>query len=147
MKSSEAETFFSKGLNFLSEGNTLSALSFFEKSLNIEDNPSVWSYLAFCIAKERGQITRSISLCLDAIKQQPDNSSHYLNLGRIYLFINKKGDAIAIFREGLNQQPNQQIIDELNRLMTRKPPVIRFLYRNNPINKYLGILFKALGLR
>ena len=147
MNSSEAEKLFSKGLEFLSEGNTLSALSFFEKSLNIKDNPSVWSYYAFCIAKERGQITKSISLCVDAIKKQPDNSSHYLNLGRIYLFINNKKDAITIFREGLNQQSNQQIIEELNRLMTRKPPVIRFLDRNNPINKYLGRLFKALGLR
>jgi tetratricopeptide (TPR) repeat protein len=147
MDTSEAEKLFSKGLEFLSEGNTLSALSFFEKSLHAEDNPSVWSYYAFCIAKERGQITKSILLCKDAIKHQPENSSHYLNLGRIYLFINKKGEAITIFREGLNQQPNQQIIDELNRLMTRKPPVIRFLDRNNPINKYLGILSKALGLR
>ena len=58
-----------------------------------------------------------------------------------------KLDAIKILREGLKHEKNQQIIDELDSLGTRKPPVLFFLRRSNPLNKYLGILLRKLGLR
>jgi tetratricopeptide (TPR) repeat protein len=147
MQDVEVEKLFSKGLEALGHGETLSALAFFEKALKTEDSPSIWSYFAFCIAKERGQISKAITLCEEAIKKEPNNSAHYLNLGRIFLFTNDKEDAVRIFREGLNHEANQQIIDELNRLVIRKPPVISFLKRDNPINKYFGLLLKILKLR
>lgn len=136
-----------KGVEALALGNTLSALSYFEKAINIEDSPVVSSYYAFCIAKARGQVSKAISLCEGAIKKEPQNSIHYLNLGRIYLIDNNKADAIETFREGLKYEANQQIVDELNRLGTRKPPIIRFLERSNPLNKYLGIILEKLRLR
>lgn len=36
---------------------------------------------------------------------------------------------------------------ELDKLGLRKPPVIPFLSRGNPINKYLGIILSRMGLR
>lgn len=147
MRDAEAERLYNKGVEYLSQGNTLSALSCFEKAFKKEASPHIWSYYALCIAKERGQIKKAILLCKDAIQREPDNSAHYLNLGRIYLFIRKKAEAIAIFREGLNHETNEQIIGELNNLVPRKPPVIPFLQRNNPINKYLGIILRILRLR
>jgi tetratricopeptide (TPR) repeat protein len=143
----EIEGFFKKGLEALAEGNTLSALSFFEKALHKKYSPVISSYHAFCIAKERGQISKAISLCKEAIKKEPNNSFPYLNLGRIYLIDNNKADAIKTFREGLNYETNQQIVDELNKLEIRKPPVFPFLKRTNPINKYLGIILKIFRLR
>lgn len=147
MQNAEAERLYTKGVEHLSQGNTLSALSCFEKALKQEDSPHIWSHFALCIAKERGQIRKAMLLCKEAIEREPDNSVHYLNLGRIYLFTHKKAEAITILREGLNHEPNEQIVDELNNLVPRKPPVIQFLNRNNPINKYLGIILKILRLR
>jgi len=147
MSVTEVERLFTKGLEALAHGSILSALVFFEKAIKIENNPDIWSYFAFCIAKERGQFSKAISLCEEAIKKEPNNSAHYLNLGRIYLLTNKKAEAINIFREGLNHEENQQIVDELNKLIIRKPPVIPFLKRTNPLNKYLGIILKLLRLR
>jgi len=144
----EVEGLFTKGLEALAEGKTLSALSYLEKAINIDNSPIISSHYAFCIAKARGQVSNAISLCKEAIKKEPKNSLHYLNLGRIYLVTNNKEDAIKTFREGLNYEANQQIIDELNRLGPRKPPIIAFLKRSNPINKYLGItLRKKKSLR
>jgi len=143
----EANRLFNKGMEHLSQGKTLSALSCFESALKKEDSPSLWSYYALCIAKERGQIKKAILLCKDALQQEPDNSVHYLNLGRIYLFTRKKAEAITIFREGLNHETNKGIIEELDNLVPRKSPVMPFLKRANPINKYLGIILKALRLR
>jgi len=147
MDGAGGETLFMKGLEAFDQNNTLSALFYFEKAMNRENNPVITSCFAFCIAKERGQLSKAISLCEEAIKKEPENSLHYLNLGKIYLLSNKKEDALKIFREGLRYGVNQQIVDELERFGARKPPVIPFLKRSNPFNKYLGIVLKKLRLR
>jgi tetratricopeptide (TPR) repeat protein len=90
MPGTELNDLSSKGLEALALGNTLSALAFFEKAMNIEGSPSVLSHFAFCIAKEWGQIGKAISLCEEALRIEPDNSVHYLNLGRIHLLAHKK---------------------------------------------------------
>jgi tetratricopeptide (TPR) repeat protein len=141
------DTLLEKGLEALQNGDTLSALVFFEKAFRIDQRPVISSYFGFCIAKERGQFSKGVALCEGAIKEEPGNSHHYLNLGRIYLFYNKKEEAVATFREGLQQDMNQMIVEELNKIGNRKPPLIPFLKRSNPINKYLGILLKKLNLR
>jgi tetratricopeptide (TPR) repeat protein len=147
MQDPDAKRLYNKGVEHLSKGKTLPALSCLEQALKKEDSPSIWSYYALCIAKERGQIKKAMLLCKEALEREPDNAVHYLNLGRIYLFTRKKAEAITIFREGLNHEEHEQIIDELNNLVPRKPPVIPFLKRANPINKYLGIILKILRLR
>jgi len=143
----EAERLFTKGLEALVEDNTLSALSYLERAIQIEETPLICSFYAFCVARERGQISRAISLCEEAIKKDPENSLHYLNLGRVYIFANDKERAIDTFREGLEYEENPQIIYELNLLGARKRPLIPFLKRSNPINKYIGIMLTKLGLR
>jgi tetratricopeptide (TPR) repeat protein len=143
----EAERLLVKAIEVFTMGNIPSALYHFEKAFNIENSPLISSYYAFCIAKERGQFSKAISLCSEAIEKEPQNTLLYLNLGRIYHLLKRKGDAVKIFREGLKFEVNQQIIDELTRLGIRKHPVIPFLKRSNPLNKYLGIIFRKLRLR
>lgn len=143
----EAESLFAAGTEMLAQGNILSALACFEKAVRIEDRPIYSSHLAFCIAKERGQHQLAVTLCQKAIAREPQNPLHYLNLGRIYLMAGKKAEAVNAFRQGLQHEEHRQIIDELNRLGTRRPPVIRSLKRSNPVNKYLGIILNRLGLR
>ncbi len=56
-------------LNELAVGHGLSALVYFEKAAQIKNVPVYVSYLALCIAKERGQMRKAISLCEEAIKK------------------------------------------------------------------------------
>ena len=142
-----AKQLFNKGMQELTEGKTLAALSCFEKALAIEDDPLISSFFAFCIAKERGEIQKAIAFCNAAMKKEPENSFHYLNLGKIYLVKKDIKEAINIFRQGLHYEENQQIVHALNKLGTRKPPVIPFLKRRNIINKYLGMILSRLKLR
>ena|SRR5271157_296105 len=142
-----AEELFKKGLEALAQGRMIPALASFEKALELEDNPAFYSYFALCIAKERGQVKKAISLCEEALKKDAENTAHYLNLGKILLHSGHQENAILVFRGGLKYGNNPQIIDELYKLGTRKPPVIPFLNRNNLINKYLGFIFKMLRLR
>ena len=147
MGDAEAEKEFSRGLKALQEGNSLAALTFFEKAAGEGPTPLCISYLGFCIAKERGQVQKGIQLCREALEKEPENPLHYLNLGRIFLTAGNKQEAIRTFREGLARGPNQEIIDLLNAIGTRRPPVIPALGRDHPINKYLGKLLSKLGLR
>ncbi len=143
MQATDLEGLLKKGLEALAQGDTLSALSYFEKAINIERSPAVCSCYAFCIAKERGQVSNAISLCEEAIQKEPGNSLHYLNLGRIYLIDNNRVEAIKTFRKGLNYEANPLIVDELNRLGPRKSPILPFLKRSNLINRYLGIMLRS----
>ncbi|NWF52859.1 MAG: DUF4115 domain-containing protein [Nitrospirae bacterium] len=143
MQEKDGEKLYRKGLEALNRGDTLSALSYFERAINIERSPSVCSGYAYCIAKERGQISNAISLCEEAIQKEPQNTFHYLNLGRIYLIHNNRAEAIKTFREALKYEENPVIIEILNTLGLRRPPVIKFLKRNNPVNKYLGIILRT----
>ncbi|MFO0752496.1 MAG: hypothetical protein U0411_04105 [Thermodesulfovibrionales bacterium] len=147
MRDPEAYKLFIKGLTAFNQGKMLSALAHFEKADTIERNPLTTSYLALCIANQRGQIRKAVSLCEEAIQEDPENPVHYLNLGKVHLLAHNKENAIRVFREGLKYEVNQMIVDELVKLETRKPPVVRFLSRDNPLNKYLGILLKKMGLR
>ena len=143
----EAEKLFTKGVEAIKNGNMVSALVYFEKATQLDNNPTNRSYLAFCIARERGQFKKAISLCEEALKEDPENPVHYLNLGRVYILTGQKTEAMRILREGLTYEENREIVDELVGLGMRKPSVIPLLNRRNPLNKYLGIVLTRLGLR
>lgn len=65
----------------------------------------------------------------------------YLNLGRAYIAARKKGNALEALRKGLQyDKRNGPILKELDVLGKRAKPVISFLRRSNPINKYLGLV-------
>ena len=70
------ERLLEKGVEAISQGKITSALSYFVKALNLGDSPVISSYFAFCIAKERGQVSKAISLCSEAIRNDPQNPIH-----------------------------------------------------------------------
>ncbi len=138
---------FHQAMEALKAGNTRSALHLFEEALENEESPELLSHMAFCLAAERQDYTRAVSLCRDALSEDPGNSEHYLNLGRIYLLQDRKRDAIRIFRDGLLHGNNPRIRDELRNLGTRKYPVLASLPREHHLNVFLGKLFTKLKLR
>lgn len=147
MPVTDFEHLFAKGLAALDDGECPAALVYFEKASRLERTPAVCSYLAYCIARERGQFKAALALCAEALEKEPDNPVHYLNLGRVHLLRGQKSEAIRIFRQGLGYGAEPRICAELDRLGTRKPPVLPFLRRENPVNKCLGIICRRMGLR
>jgi predicted Zn-dependent protease len=147
MSLTENDELFMKGIAAVEKGHWLAALVCFEKLVQLDDRPVYNSYFAASIAKERGQFSQAALLCRDAMAREPENPVHWLNLGRIFLFQGRKIEAINTFREGLKHNSDPRIITELQKLGTRKQPVIPFLHRNNPFNKMLGVIFQSLKLR
>jgi tetratricopeptide (TPR) repeat protein len=138
---------FSNGLRLLDEANTLGALACFEKAYIQDKSPIIQSYLGYCIAMERGQITDALNLCQSAMKAEPNNPEHYLNLARVYLKEKRKDEAIAALRKGLSVGDNHDIRLLLERLGLRKKPIFSFLPRNSFLNKYPGLILGRLRLR
>jgi tetratricopeptide (TPR) repeat protein len=141
------ETLFRKGLESLSRKEWTAALACFEKAAGLQNIPVHNSFLALCIARERGQTKKAVALCRATLEEEPDNPVLYLNLGKIYLMQGRTEEAIEAYRKGLSQGANEEIIAELGRIGKRRPPPLSFLGRNHPLNKYLGIILSRLGLR
>jgi len=141
MSKMEAEELFTMGMETLENGESAAALTLLEKAVSMERNPLYCSNLAVCLAKEKRDFKLAISLCKEAIRKEPKNSIHFLHLGRVHLLADQKRDALRIFSMGLRNETNQDIIAEMKKFDRRRPPLIPFLERSNPINKTLGKIF------
>jgi tetratricopeptide (TPR) repeat protein len=142
-----AEKDFERARMELGKGNTLAALACLEKALKASDNPGWYSSLGYCVAKERGQFTRGLELCRSAIENEPLNTDHYLFLGKVHLVAGNKKAGLEVLRKGVELGGSPEITKLFDELGTRKPPVVGSLRRCHPINRYLGIILRRLGLR
>lgn len=142
-----AQKEFDRAQQELDRNNVLAALACLERALSIWNDPLWHSRLGFCIAKQRGQLTKAFELCRSAIGHDPGNPLHYLYLGKVYLVAGNTYEALQVFRQGMILGGNPELERMLDAIGTRKSPVISFLSRDNLLNKYLGIIFGRFGLR
>lgn len=142
-----AQKEFDRAQQELDRNNVLAALACLERALGIWNDPLWHSRFGFCIAKQRGHLTRAFKLCRGAIEHDPGNPLHYLYLGKVYLVAGNTFEALQSFRQGMILGGSKELEQMLDSIGTRKRPVIVFLSRNNLLNKYLGIILGRLGLR
>ena len=121
-----------------------------QATIQFPDDPVILSYFG-CMQAVVGKKFRSgVETCRGAIqllKKQHTFSEEflypvfYLNLGRAYVAAGKKRDAIDAFSKGLQyDKGNSELKKELHMLGVRKQPVVSFLDRSNPINRYIGLI-------
>jgi tetratricopeptide (TPR) repeat protein len=154
-----------KAIVAINQGDTLQGLIALEHATSLRTIPVVNSYLAYCMSKERGQHREALRLCEAAIKQEPKNPAHYLNLGRIYLITGHKAKAMATFRTGLakevtadgntsaespaDMQAKQQalILAEMRGMGIRQRAPFPSLPRAHPLNRMIGKVLTRLAFR
>lgn len=136
------EELLSRGLDALTNGDSLYALACLEKAALDISTPELLSNLGFCLAKERAQFERAIELCSKAIEQQPASTKFYLNLGRVHLMTGNKKMAIETYQEGLRHGDDPIIREDLQLMGTRRRPVLQKLDRTHPLNRSLGYLLR-----
>jgi predicted Zn-dependent protease len=142
-----ADKEFAQALAALAAEDTLKALSHMERALQLRDFPGWYSFLGFCIAKERGQQRKGLELCLKSLEEEPDNPVHFFNLAQVHLASGDKVAAIQVLREGMAKGGSPELVKLLERLGKRNQPFFPMLSRSNPLNRFLGILLRRLGLR
>ena len=147
MSPDQVEDLLVKGVEAAEKGYIHSAQVFLGQAAEHRNTPELNSYLAYCLAKGQGRMHSAAKICRESIKREPNNSLHYLILGRILLMAEEKGKAIDAFRLGLKTSPNPKIIAELKKLGLRKPSVLKTLKRDHPFNRVLGRVFGVIGVR
>jgi tetratricopeptide (TPR) repeat protein len=147
MSNAQAEEHFQKGLHALTNGHTHLALVCFQHAKNLDPSPKNCSYLGYCLAKTRGNFQDAIAFCQGAVEGDPKNSTLYLNLGRVFAMAGQREKALETLRLGLQQDGSEEIMEELLEMGTRRAPPFSSLKRSNPLNRYVGILLKRLGIR
>ncbi|BCR04415.1 hypothetical protein DESUT3_14840 [Desulfuromonas versatilis] len=136
-----------QGLAALDQGKTQVALDHFETAAPAWPTALVLSCLGYCLARERNEIDRGLDLCRKALRDEPANPVHYLNLGRVYLLARQKGPALGAFRRGLRFAEHPGLLKEINRLGRRRAPLFPFLAREHALNRCCGLLLRRLRLR
>jgi len=119
-----------------------------QASVHFPDDPLVLSYYGCLLAVVEKKYRVGVDACRKAITLLQEKEmfeedilypTFYLNMGRAYLAAGKKQEAIDSFHDGLQyDRGNIELKKEIRSLGMRKSPVIPFLDRSNPINKYIG---------
>jgi tetratricopeptide (TPR) repeat protein len=146
-----AETRFQRGLVALEAGRHLEALALFEAALELErrlgssaPQARYLSYYGLCLASDGRHLREGAEYCRQAIALEFYNADLFWNYGRVLLLCDRRREAFAALVKGLSVQKNHQaILRELSRMGWRRPPVLAFLPRGNPLNIVLGKLLRA----
>jgi len=141
-----AENAFKKGLAALVENRPKEASEFFRRALELERQRSktrldmrYLSYYGLSLAKAGLSSQIALQACRSAATRQSDDPLLLLNLGRVYLITGKLDPALECFEKGLRVQPESNILrKELARIDRRSKPMVPFLGRSHPVNRWLG---------
>jgi tetratricopeptide (TPR) repeat protein len=138
---------FRKAQDALRSGSYSTAMVHLQRCVACCPTPECLSALGYCLAKVEGDFEGGLAKCQEALRLEPDNSFHHLQLGRIHLLAGRRSDAILAWRSGLRREKNRHIIRELERLGLRREPVVGFLRRDHLLNICLGKIMTRIGLR
>ncbi len=139
-----AERDFREGRRLLEESDVDGAFKFFERAYRSDrENADYMSYYGLCVALRYGEIGLGLELCTSAIKKEFHRPEFYLNLGRVYLAAGNRKGAMNALKKGLRYDPeNREMNMLLEEMGIRNRPLIPFLGRTNPVNRFLGNLFR-----
>lgn len=98
------------------------------------------SYYGLCLVVLHQDPPRGLSLCKRAVDEAGNRPEFYWNLGKAYLAVRRKPQAITAFQHGLQIGDDPRLVSELRRLGIRNQPLIPFLSRENILNRCLGLL-------
>lgn len=99
------------------------------------------SYLGCAIARVQKQYEEARALCRHAVKVEFFQPENWANLAEVMLLSGERAEAIDAVRQGLKIDSNNERLREIHSsLGRRRPPVVGFLDRGNPINHMLGRL-------
>jgi tetratricopeptide (TPR) repeat protein len=142
-----ADEHFRRGEHALAGGDSAAALGHFEVSSRLEPaNARYRSYLGLSLGLAERRFDKALELCRAAAKEEFFNPILYHNLARLHLAFGFKVEGIRYLRRGLMIDPhNVLILEEMQRLGSRRRPLIAFLRRGHVINRWLGRVLRRLG--
>jgi len=100
-----------------------------------------YAYLGYGIARHERRGKEGLALCKHAIKVQFYEPENYVILSRVYLLRERRGKAVKALHQALKLNARHpEALKLAKEIGLRRRPVIPFLSRDNPVNRYLGML-------
>jgi len=139
------ERLFKRGLEALAVGKAAEASNLFHRAISVERSQGTVtrqlryvSYYGLSKSKAYGPTAETIDLCKTAAEGDIDPTL-LLNLVRVYLLAGLKTKALATLEKGLRLYPNnRRFLDLRERIDRRAKPIIRYLGRDHPANRFLA---------
>ncbi len=144
--SAELQSYADDGLNLCRTGDWNKGLSVLaavlEQKTPMDQVPGVvYSYLGYGVARFQGKTKDGLKLCEHALKVQYYEADNHWNLARIQVLTGERLAAFNTISKGLKLDPDHVGLNATQKeIGQRRPPILRFLGRSNPINVFLGRL-------
>lgn len=107
--------------------------------------PQACSYLGYGMAFHEKRVREGLELARHAAKQEFYQPEVVYNLARTEQLAGHRDEAVKAVAAGLKLDPDHKGLNKLREdLGLRRPPVLSFLSRSNPLNVLLGRLRHAL---
>jgi tetratricopeptide (TPR) repeat protein len=138
----EANEKFAHAVELISRNKVEGAMKNLEASLQISPNNADYlSHYGLCVALDHYDYRAARKLCERAIRLEPREVIHKVNLGRV---LRLQGDIRGAHRAFIHawklDTSHPAAATELVRMGVRRPPVLPFLDRSNWLNIRLGRL-------
>src|SRR5277367_2675679 len=131
---------FKECLKQLRDGHSSEALQHARRALGIAPkNLFYLSYTGLLAAVAEQRFGDGESLCQEALGMRHNHAQLYLNLAEVYQRAGRPQEAIEVLEKGLVSAGRDfRIRRALEKIGTRREPVVSFLHRGHPVNRTLG---------
>ncbi|HVS02215.1 MAG TPA: hypothetical protein VMT16_05555 [Thermoanaerobaculia bacterium] len=121
-----------QGLRYLADA--------FEQGLCKDKGAAVaLSYLGYGLARRQHKVGEGLAMCKRAVKMEFYQPEVYLNLSRTLVLAGNRKAAVDVLKKGLKVDPGDSGLLMLRtQLGWRERPVLPFLRRTHPLNRFLG---------
>jgi uncharacterized protein HemY len=126
----------------IDEGRHKDAEHYLKLALDkVPDNRECLAYMAVALAGGKHKFVSAEKLAKSIIRDNPYDATAYYALGRVNLLGRRRGSAFRNLEKARNLASGDRSIEkQVDQLDPRRPPVIRWLPRNNFLNILLGRL-------
>jgi len=135
------------GIKEAKRGNTRLGMELLNDFSMHDHFPEAKAWFGYCLAYEKNDISRGISLCKEALSSNSGLPEGYLALARIYLHKGYRKKAVDVLRQGMKTRPNEEISCLLTSIGIRRKPIVPFWGRDNFFNVLLGRILTSIRLR
>jgi predicted Zn-dependent protease len=133
---------FKECLKQLRDGHPSDALQHARRALGMAPkNPFYLSYTGLLAAVAEKRYGDGEALCQEALGMRHNHAQLYLNLAEVYQQSGRTQEAIATLEKGLVSAGRDfRIRRALQKIGSRRDPIVTFLHRSHPVNRTLGRL-------
>jgi tetratricopeptide (TPR) repeat protein len=142
---SERDALFNKAFELLKKDKSHEAFKIIKdlventSSSIYEVEPRYLFYYGYLTAIVNHDFQKGIDLCNEALKREVFHPDFYMNLAKLYIFVNNRSMALKMLQRGLKiDSKNKDILNMMKELGIRRKPVFPFLKREHPVNKFTG---------